>query len=72
MKLKIQYINNAKGDIQGIQMSINEWEKIMKRLKKYEQVLKIRSDLQKAINEITELNKKRKGKKTLNDFLNEI
>lgn len=72
MKLNIQYINNEKGEIQGIQMSIKEWEKLMKKLKQYEQILKIRSDLQKAIDEITELNKKRKAKQTLNDFLNEI
>jgi coenzyme F420-reducing hydrogenase delta subunit len=72
MKLNIQYINNEKGEIQGIQMSIKEWEKLMKKLKQYEQIIKIRSDLQKAIDEITELNKKRKAKQTLNDFLNEI
>jgi len=72
MKLNIQYINNEKGEIQGIQMSIKEWEKLIKKLKKYEQTLKIRSDLQKAIDEINELNKKRKAKQTLNDFLNEI
>jgi len=69
MKLNIHYINNEKGEIQGIQMSIKEWEKLMKKLKQYEQIIKIRSDLQKAIDEITELNKKRKAKQTLNDFV---
>ena len=44
----------------------------MNKLKKYEQTLKIKSDLKYAFDQVAELRKSKKKKQTLKDFLNEL
>jgi len=47
-------------------------KKVLNKLKKYEQTLKLKSDLKEALEEVTILRKSKIKKQTLNDFLNEI
>ena len=72
MKLAIQYVNDSKGKIQSVQLPLNDWEKLIKKLNKYEQILKIKSDLVEAFNEINLLNKSGAKKQTLKGFLDEL
>jgi hypothetical protein len=70
MKIDLQYLSDVDGNTQAVQLSLNEWEKILNRLKKYEQAFKLKSDLKEAFKQV-ELLKKTKGhKQTLNEFLN--
>jgi hypothetical protein len=72
MKLALQYLSDINGKPQAVQLSLTDWEKVLAKLKKYEQTLKLKSDLTEAFNEVALL-KNSKGKKdTLTDFLNEL
>ena len=71
MKVELQYLNDANGKTQAIQMPLSDWEKIIGKLKKYEQALKIKSDLSEAFQEVSTLSES-ENKQTLTDFLNEL
>jgi hypothetical protein len=72
VKITLQYLSDSKGETTAVQLSLTEWEKIVSKIKRLEQTLKIKSDLQDAFEQV-EILKKSKGKKqTLNDFLNEL
>lgn len=53
-------------------MPLTDWEKVLTKLKKYEQTLKIKTDLKEAFDQVAQLRKSKLGKQTLNDFLNEL
>jgi len=72
MKIALNYISNSKGETTAVQMPLNEWKKILGKLEKYEQLIKIKSDLRDAFEEVEDLRKSKKVKPTLKDFLNEL
>lgn len=72
MKIALQYVNNAAGEIKSVQLPLTDWEKLMTRLKKYEQALKLKSDLQEAFDQVTKSRKSKAKKQTLKEFLNEL
>ena len=72
MKVDIQYVNDSRGNVQAVQLDLPEWKKVLTRLRKYEQKLKIKSDLTDAFQEVDVLKKSKAKKQTLTDFLNEI
>jgi len=72
MKIPLQYVNDIKGKTRAIQMPLTEWEKVLGKLKKYEQALKLRSDLQAALKQVAVLKKTKGNKQSLKDFLNEL
>ena len=72
MKIALQYVNDIHGRTQAVQLPVTEWEKVLNKLKKYEQTLKIKSDLQEAFEEVKTLQRLKSRKQTLNDFLNEL
>lgn len=72
MKIPIQYVTDVSGKPQAVQMPVSEWEKVIKKLKKYEDALKLRSDLKEALNQVASLNTGTKKKQSLNDFLDEL
>ena len=72
MKLSLQYLNDKHGKPQAVQLPIRDWEKVVTKLKKYEQTLKIKSDLKEAFDEVALLRKSTAKKQTLTDFLNEL
>ncbi|MDR2206224.1 MAG: hypothetical protein LBE36_08740 [Flavobacteriaceae bacterium] len=71
MKTTLQYVNDINGKTNAVQLPLSEWEKILTKLKKYEQALQLKSDLKEAFEEVAVL-KKTKHKQTLNEFLNEL
>lgn len=72
MKIAIQYVNDSSGKTQSVQIPLTDWEKLMSKLKKYEQTLKIKTDLKDAFKEVAQLKKSKVKKQSLNDFLNEL
>jgi hypothetical protein len=72
MKIALQYVNDGRGKVQAVQLPINDWEKIMNRLKKYEQSLKLKSELKEAFEQVAALRNSKKPKQSLNEFLNEL
>ena len=72
MKIALQYVNDANGHTQAIQLPLAEWEKILTKLKKYEQALQLKSDLKEAFDQVKTLRSIKGKKQTLNEFLNEL
>jgi len=72
MKITLQYVNDMNGNTQAVQLPLTEWEKVLNKLKKYEQALKLKSDLKEAFEQIAVLRSKKGHKQTLNEFLNEL
>jgi hypothetical protein len=72
MKIALQYVNDMNGKTQAVQMPLTEWEKVLNKLKKYEQALKLRSDLKEALEQVAVLKQTKGHKQTLNEFLNEL
>ena len=72
MKIELQYVNDINGKTQAVQLPLTEWEKVLNKLKKYEQALKLRSDLKEAFEQVAILKQTEGHKQTLNEFLNEL
>ncbi|MEO8086335.1 MAG: hypothetical protein ABI763_05925 [Bacteroidota bacterium] len=72
MKLAIQYLHDANGKTNAVQLPLTEWEKIVNTIKKHEQLLSIKSDLRSAFAEVEKMRKVPLKKQTLSDFLNEL
>lgn len=72
MKIALQYVNDANGHTQAVQLPVAEWEKLLTKLRKYEQALQLKADLKEAFQEVKALRSTKGKKQTLNDFLNEL
>lgn len=72
MKIALQYVNDINGKTQAVQLPLTEWEKVLHKLQKYEQALKLRSDLKEAFEQVAVLKNQKGHKQTLSDFLNEL
>lgn len=72
MKLALQYLSDSDGKPQAVQLSLTDWEKVLAKLKKYEQTLKLKSDLTEAFEEVALLKNSKVKKQSLTDFLNEL
>lgn len=72
MEMTIKYLNDANGNISDVQIPFNEWEKILWKIEKYEQTLKIKDDLTEAFKEVKKMQEGKIKKQTLSEFLNEL
>ncbi len=72
MKIAIQYLNDSNGTTQAVQLPLSDWEKVLERMKKYEQSLKLKSDLKEAFEQVSRMKKSKRKKQTLNEFLDEL
>jgi hypothetical protein len=72
MKTQVQYLNDHKGNTRAVQVSITQWTTLMKRLDKYEQMLKLKSDLSRAFAEVKKIQQGKIKKQSLQSFLNEL
>ncbi len=72
MKIAIQYLSDIQGNTHAVQMPLSEWEKVLGKIKKYEQTLKIKSELQEAFDQVSKMKKTKAQKQSFKDFLNEF
>ncbi len=72
MKIALQYVSDGDGKTQSVQIPLTDWEKILGRLKHYEQTFKIKSDLKEAFDQVDKMKKSKGKKQTLNDFIHEL
>ncbi len=72
MKTAVHYVNDQEGKIQAVQLPISHWTRLMNRLNKYEQMLKVKSDLTQAFEEVKKMRQGKIKKQSLQDFLNEL
>ncbi len=72
MKIALQYVSDENGKTQSVQLPITDWEKILAKLKKYEQTLKIKTGLIEAFEQVAQLRKSKTKKQSLKNFINEL
>jgi hypothetical protein len=72
MKIAIQYLNDSNGKTQAVQLPLSDWEKVLDKMKMYEQSLKLKSDLKEAFAQVTKMKKSKQKKQTLIEFLEEL
>jgi len=68
----LHYILDSKSKISAVQISIEEWNKIVQKLKKYQVALSIKTGLAQAISEAQFMSKTKKAKQTLSAFLDTL
>jgi hypothetical protein len=72
MRLSVQYVNDAEGNVQSVQVPVADWKKLLKALRGQKQEQKIKSDIIAALREIGEMRKSGKRQQTLQEFLSEL
>ncbi len=72
MKIALQYVNDIHGKTQAVQVPFTEWEKLLDKIKRYEQALQIKTDLKEAFEQVQKIKNSKGHKQTLNEFLNEV
>jgi hypothetical protein len=72
MKIELQYVSDDKGNPKSVQLPISDWNKLMNKIKTYEQSLQMKNDLSEAYAEVAILKKSKHKKSTLTEFLDEL
>lgn len=70
--MQLQYLNDQDGKVTAVQVPIEDWNKLERRIKKYEQAFQIKEDLAAAFEEVKQMRDGKIPKQTLSDFLNEL
>jgi len=65
MKVPMHYVNDAEGNLEAVQIPVVEWEKLMATMKRYEQLLKVRSDLSEALEQVKRMRAGKLRKRSL-------
>jgi len=68
----MQYLTDGNGKPQAVQLPISEWNKLVSRLNKYEQMFLLKKDLTKAFDEVKKIQQGKLKKQSLQDFLHEL
>jgi hypothetical protein len=71
MKAPISTMNDADGKVQAVVVPVEEWNEMVEKMRHYEQVLKIRSSLGKAMDQVARMRSGKLKKRTLKDVLRE-
>lgn len=72
MNIALQYVNDNNGKTHAVQLTMHDWNKVVSKLKKYEQALRLQSDLAMAFDDVTAMQKNKRQKQPLHEFLNEL
>ncbi|HEY3874463.1 MAG TPA: hypothetical protein VGM92_03225 [Candidatus Kapabacteria bacterium] len=72
MRLSVQYVNDAMGNIQAVQVPFAEWKKLLRQLQTFKEEKKIKSDITEALREIETMRSSKKNAQTLEEFLREL
>ena len=71
MKAPLHYVNDADGNVQAVQVPVQQWNKLIEKLRHYEQLLKLRSTLGTALDQVEQMRSGKLKKRTLKDVLRE-
>jgi hypothetical protein len=72
MNIALQYVSDSNGKPHAVQLSLHDWEKIQRKLKQYEQALRLQSDLADAFDDVRAMQQHTKRKQPLSEFLHEL
>lgn len=69
MKIPLQYVNDAEGNVQAVQIPIEDWARLTDQMRRYEQMLKLKKDLLMAMGQVDRMRKGTLRKRTLKDLV---
>lgn len=69
MKIAVDYLNDKDGNVKAVQLPLRDWQKVLSELKRYEQAIKLRSDLKAALTDVEKMREGKAPKQTLDEFL---
>ena len=72
MKVQLQYLNDEEGNLKAVQIPIEEWLKLEKKMEKYEQAFQVKEDLTAAFQEVKQMKEGKLPKQSLSEFLDEL
>jgi hypothetical protein len=72
MRLSVQYLNDAKGNVNAVQVPLTEWKRLLRALRGRQEEKKIKSDITAALREIEEMRTSKVRPQTLEEFLREL
>lgn len=70
--MDIQYVNDSSGNTQAVQLPLSDWKKLLTKVRKYEQMLKMKNSLIEAYDQVETMKRSKAKKQTLTDFLNDL
>ncbi len=71
MKVPMQVVNDAEGNAQAVLIPLDEFNELVGKLRHYEQLLKLRSTLSTALDQVARMRSGKLKKRTLKDVLRE-
>ncbi len=69
---KTSYVLNSNGQKEFVQVSVQDWDKLVSKMKKLENLLALKTKLKSAFKEIKQIQTGEKKGTSLSEFLNEI
>ncbi len=72
MRLSVQYLNDADGNVQAVQVPVGEWKKLLKELEARKNERKVKADVAAALQEVAEMRKSNSRPQSLKEFLREL
>lgn len=71
MKVPMQVVNDTEGNAQAVLIPLDEFNELLGKLRHYEQLLKLRSTLSTALDQVARMRSGKLKKRTLKDVLRE-
>jgi ferritin len=69
VRLSVQYVNDAAGNVQAVQVPVAQWKRVLETLRATEQKERLKKDLSEALKEVELKRKNKVQSKTLDEFL---
>lgn len=71
MKVPMQVVNDAEGKARAVLIPVDEFNELVDKLRHYEQLLKLRSTLSTALDQVARMRSGKLKKRTMKDTLRE-
>ena len=72
MKVPMLYVNDANGNVQAVQVPVEDWNDLVEKLRHYEQLFKLRSTLGNALTQVARMRAGKLKKRSLKEVLREV
>ena len=72
MKVPMLYVNDANGNVQAVQVPVEDWNDLVEKLRHYEQLFKLRSTLGNALTQVARMRAGKLKKHSLKEVLREV
>jgi hypothetical protein len=69
MKLAIHYLNDSRGNVKAVQLAYRDWEKMLSKVEKYDQITKFKTELEESFSEMKKIRNGELKKETLYKYL---